>query len=405
MKLHICMLLWLRYGEKTETYPTQEILSHLTRFGHSVTWIVSSEEADEIRETTFNCARVFVIPCRYDKNPIKMIIDRASYAIRRTSFILNNFKHERYNIILVRDDLFDGLLALYLQRRYRVPFVFEMSIPVEQSRETRKFYSKRQNLQRIISEIEARLIVHILRNADLILPISRWLGDDLVRKGVDRSKITPLPEGVDPRRFLNRDMGAVAVRDKYGLGDFRIVIYVGTMDKMRHLDVLIHAFSRVRASRGDVKLLMVGDGTGRSDLEKLADKLGIRDDVVFTGYVHFRDVPDFISAANLGISAVPPLDFYKVSSPIKMLEYMAMAKPVVANEEIPDHKEVVGASGGGILVRFDAGAFADGIIELLDDLGHAEEMGRRGRDWVVKNRSYDVIARELENGCLEVLKR
>ncbi len=404
MKINICMLLWFRYGEKTEIYPTYEILSHLTRFGHSVTWIVSSEKADEIRETTFNCARVFVIPCRYDKTPLK-IIDMALYAIRRTSFILSNFKHERYNIILVRDDLFDGLLALYIKRRHRVPFVFEMSIPVEQSRETRKFYSNKRKLQRIASIIEARLIVHILRNADLILPISRWLKDDLVRKGVDQSKITPLPEGVDPRRFLNRDMGAVTVRDKYGLGDFKIVIYVGTMDKMRHLDVLIHAFLRVRDSRGDVKLLMVGDGTGRLDLEKLADKLGIRDDVIFTGYVYFREVPDFIAAANLGISAVPPLDFYKVSSPIKMLEYMAMAKPVVANEEIPDQKEVMGASGGGILVRFDAESFAEAIIKILDNPGKAEEMGRRGRDWVIENRSYDVIASEFENGCLKVLER
>ena len=398
------MLLWLRYGEKTEIYPTHEILSHLTRFGHSVTWIVSSEEADEIQETTFNCARVFVIPCRYDKTPLK-IIDRTLYAIRRTSFILSNFKHEQYNIILVRDDLFDGLLALYLQRRYRVPFVFEMSIPVGQSWETRRFYSNKRKLQHIISEIEARLSTYILRNADLILPISRWLKDDLVRKGVDRSKITPLPEGVDPGRFLNRDMGAVAVRGKYGLGDFKILIYVGTMDKMRHLDVLIHAFLRVRDSRSDVKLLMVGDGTGRVDLEKLADELGIRDDVVFTGYVDFREVPDFIAAANLGISAVPPLDFYKVSSPIKMLEYMAMAKPVVANEEIPDQKEVIGVSGGGILVHFDDESFAEGILEILNDPDRAEEMGRKGRDWVVTNRHYDAISRELENGCFNVLKR
>lgn len=398
------MLLWLRYGDKTEIYPTHEILSSLTGLGHRVTWIVSSEETEAIQETMFNDARVFVIPCRYNKIPIR-IVAMALYAIRRTSFILSNFKHERYNIILVRDDLFDGLLALYIKRRYRVPLVFEMSIPVEQSWETRKFYSNKRKLQRIISEIEARLIIHILRNADLILPISRWLKDDLVRKGVDRSKITPLPEGVDPKRFLNRDMGAVAVRDKYGLGDFKIVIYVGTMDKMRHLDVLIHAFLRVRDSRGDVKLLMVGDGTGRLDLEKLADELGIRGDVVFTGYVDFREVPDFIAAANLGISAVPPLDFYKVSSPIKMLEYMAMAKPVVANEEIPDQKEVMGVSGGGILVHFDDESFAEGILEILNNPNRAEEMGRKGRDWVVTNRHYDTISRELENGCFNVLKR
>lgn len=67
-----------------------------------------------------------------------------------------------------------------------------------------------------------------------------------------------------------------------------------------------------------------------------------------------------------------------------MFEYMAMAKPVVANEEIPEHKEVFEESGGGISVPFGA-------------------MGRKGREWVVRNRTYEILARQVEERYLELL--
>ena len=79
-------------------------------------------------------------------------------------------------------------------------------------------------------------------------------------------------------------------------------------------------------------------------------------------------------------------------------------KPVVANEEIPEHKELLEQSGGGILVPFTPEAFANAIIELLDNPERAQEMGRRGREWVVKNRTYEILARHVEERYLELIQ-
>lgn len=403
IKINICMLLGLRYDPKMRIVPQIGIASYITNFGHNVTWILSSEEAADVQETIFDCVRVFVIPCKYRKGLLKPIT-KILYAFRRMRFVFGNFKQERYSMIFVRDSVFDALLALYIKRRYNVPFVFEMSNPIEQDWEFHKVHrSKHKYFWYFISKIEAYIIMYALHKADLVLPTTKWMVEDFTMKGIEGSKMMPHPNGIDISRSSDAD--GDAIRRRHNLEDSSVVVYVGTMDKMRHLDILIHVFSEVKKSRKDVKLLMVGDGNDKSNLERLAGELGIRDDVVFTGQVYFNEIPNFIAAADVGVSPVPPLDFYKLSSPIKMFEYMALCKPVVANYEIPEQEEVMQESGGGVLVKFEAESFANGIIKLLDDLERAKEMGRKGHEWVVKNRSYENMAREVEKRYFELLKR
>lgn len=402
MKINICMLLGLRYGEKMRIPPQIEIASYITNFGHDVTWVLSSEEIKEVQEAVFNDVRIFVVPCRYSEGFLK-VITKILYVLRRMRFVFRDFKQERYNMIFVRDGMFDALIALFIKRRYKIPFVFEMSNPIEQKLETRKFYSKHKYFWYFISKIEAHLTMHILHKADLVLPISKWLKEDFAKKGIERSKMMPLPEGIDLDRFSDAD--GEAIRRRYNLNDSKVIIYVGTIDAMRKLDVLIYAFSKVKKSRENVKLLMVGEGNDKSNLEELASELGIPDNVVFTGQVYSHEIPNFIAATDIGVSPVPPLDFYKLSSPIKMFEYMAMAKPVVANEEILEQEEVIRESEGGILVKFESESFTNGIMELLNNPERAKEMGRKGHQWVVKNRSYENMAREVEKRYYDLISQ
>ncbi len=83
---------------------------------------------------------------------------------------------------------------------------------------------------------------------------------------------------------------------------------------------------------------------------------------------------------------------------------MATGKPVVANEEIPEHKDVLSESGGGVLVSWDEESFAEGIVKLLDDPKSATQMGQNGKTWVTRNRSFEVLARKIEEKYRELLK-
>jgi len=85
-----------------------------------------------------------------------------------------------------------------------------------------------------------------------------------------------------------------------------------------------------------------------------------------------------------------------VASPTKLLEYMLFSRPVVANDQ-PDQRLVIEESGGGYCTPYDAAAFADAIVRLLEEPDRAREMGLRGFEYVRRRRSYRSIADAVES--------
>jgi glycosyltransferase involved in cell wall biosynthesis len=407
-KLRICMLLpFLLYGRNVTVLPGMGIFSHLANFEQEVTWVVGirPEAQDRVQALFSNKVHVYIITqTRYfpGSSVLSRMLNTMPNTLKRMRAVLKIFKEEKCNVIFVRSSTFDGLIAAYVKRKYRVPFVFQLPNPPEQQGQRFAIVAKKPRLlYSSIARFNRFMLARLLRRADLILPQSKWLKEHLTEQGIDEAKMMPLHNGVDVEAFSPRDQEEMT--ERHHLANSKVVIYVGIMGEARNLNVLIQAFSQVKRQVSHVKLLMVGDGPDRENLENLADELGMRDDILFTGQVPHGEVPDLIAAADIGVSPVPPFSFYKMSSPLKLLEYMAMAKPVVANEEIPEHKEVLEQSGGGILVTFTPEAFAGAMIELLDNPERAAEMGRKGRDWVVKNRSHEILARQFEESCLKLL--
>jgi glycosyltransferase involved in cell wall biosynthesis len=370
--------------------------------------VILSEKHRRNQQFLFKGNHVYAVPHIHylsESSLLGKIFNLTLSTFREICLILKTFRkcEDRYDLIFVRADVLMGLLAFYIKQRYKIPFVYELVNPLEQEWEGCKIEEKKPKiLYYLIAKFNALMGIFIMKKADIVLTTTRWFEKDLAKKGISRLKLLPYPNGVDIESFLNTD--GKDVREKYHLANSKIIIYVGTMIKARHLGLLIKAFRKVKKEIEDVKLLMVGEGRDRENLERLAEALGIKDDVIFTGQVAQSEVPNFIAAADVGVSPIPPFSFYKVSSPIKMLEYMALGKPVVANDEIPEQEEIIRESGGGVLVKFEAESFADGIMELIDNPEKAKERGKKGRDWVTKNRSYKILARRLEERYFGLLK-
>jgi glycosyltransferase involved in cell wall biosynthesis len=317
--------------------------------------------------------------------------------------VLRIFREEECNIILVRQNPFDRLIAACVGRKCNVLFILWPPESLEmQGQRARIAANKSSFPSGPLARFRKFVLVRLLHRADLVLVTSKAQKEGLTDWGIDQAKMMPFPSSVDVEAFSPRD--GSAIRKTYLLSDSKVVIYLGIMTKQRKLGMLIQAFSQVKSQVTDAKLLLVGEGDDRANLERLAGELGVAEDILFTGRVPYGDVPDFIAAADVTVLPMPPLPFYKMGSPLKLFEYMAMAKPVVATEEIPENREVLEQSGGGILAPSASEAFASAIIKLLDSPEMAAEMGRKGRDWVLQNRSNEILARQLESACLNLLR-
>ncbi|MBI4267440.1 MAG: glycosyltransferase family 4 protein [Chloroflexi bacterium] len=406
MTLRICMLLPIRYGPNMRVNPQIGIASYLVNFGHEICWVLSGENSRTGQRITLNGIEVHAAPYIHYFNEASLIgkgFNRILGMFKKARLALQTFKTSKYNVVFVREDTFDGIIGTIIKRKYKIPLVYELVDPLEQEVEGYRIENRKPLfLWQFLATIKASLKRYVMKKADLVLPTTGWFERDLSKIGIQKSKIMPFPNGVDLTSYPDPNR-VEAIREKYHLKNCKVLLYLGVMAKMRKLEVLIEAFARAKETEPDIKLLLVGDGTGRNGLEKLATKLGVREDTIFTGQVPQAQVPDFIAVSDIGVSPVPPFSFYKVSSPIKMLEYMAMAKPVIANEEILEQREIIEQSCGGILVSFNIEAFASAMVEMLNDRERAKEMGRKGYEWVTKNRSFEILARRLERKYLQLI--
>lgn len=406
-KLDLCMLLNLPYkAGAIELGPANRkgVTTYLANFGHNVTWVVPGESTNNLQQFHSGSICIFAIPytCFFNNSSlIGKFFNTVLNAPKKIRSILRIFKQGKYNLIYVKGDILDGLIATYIKRKYRIPLIFD-SEPLGMVWEVYKIKSRGPKfLPYLIAKIHDSITTYTMKKADLITPSSKWFGEMLTQKGISEHKLMPYPNGVDVALFLNKD--GKDILEKYQLSDSQVITYIGTLDKARNLSILIQAFSKVKKHKKKVKLLMVGEGSDKGNLQALTRELEIEEGVIFTGQVPGSEVPKYVAAADIGVSPVPPLACYKIGSPLKIFEYMGGGKPVIANEEIFDQKEVLEQSRGGILVPFTPEAFAEAMIELLNNPEKAAEMGQRGRQWVVENRSFEVLARQVERKLTELI--
>lgn len=149
-----------------------------------------------------------------------------------------------------------------------------------------------------------------------------------------------VPSGVDLDLFAPGD--PVRIRDRYGIrAEEKVLGYVGVLSRERELDFAIRAMSELEDRGRGYRIMFVGDGDDRRRLEDSAAGLGLADRVIFTGRIDHHEVPDHISAFDLGLCHLPDTLFFRRSFPMKVLEYAACGIRVAASR-IAAHEDIAG---------------------------------------------------------------
>ncbi|MGA8830321.1 MAG: glycosyltransferase [Desulfomonilaceae bacterium] len=229
-----------------------------------------------------------------------------------------------------------------------------------------------------------------LRKADMCFPLSEALKEEIISRGINADKIVVVPNGVDTKKFSPGPSSKELV-DRYNLEGKLVIGYIGTFFNYEGLDLLAQAFETLASKFPTLVLLLVGDGELMHKLKDLATESVCSGRIIFTGRIKNDLITDYYKLFDLLV--LPRRDAREANlvTPLKPLEIMAMAKPLLASD-VGGHKEIITDGINGAL--FHSGQVED-LVEkcetLISNQSYRSALGVCSRTWVENNRDWNVL--------------
>jgi glycosyltransferase involved in cell wall biosynthesis len=300
-------------------------------------------------------------------------------------------RREQAAIMHGASSFWNGCAANVLKRRLAIPSVYEVRGLWELTRRSREPAYAATEAHAITVRLETLAAVE----ADAVIAITNALRNELMERGVDPHKIIVVPNGVDTERFVPR------VRDErleaqYGLAGKTVIGFVGTLVGYEGVDLLLRAADRLRRTRDDFHVLIVGRGLGENDLWKLSSELGLDDVVTFTGRVPHEQVERYLSVIDVTPFPRRAIPVCEMVSPLKPLESMATGKLVIASS-VAALAEMVDDGRTGLLFEKESLDDLTRVLEVaIDDSTLRKQLTANARTWVEEQRSWSTLSGRVE---------
>lgn len=238
-----------------------------------------------------------------------------------------------------------------------------------------------------------------LKLATKIFVINDQLREYIIKIGAVLEKTRVLTAGIDFSHF-NLDISRDRVAKQYGLFKKDVVLFfMGWLYQFSGLKEVACQLAKLQDKR--VKLLIVGEGDAYNELGQLREKLNMQDRLILVGRKPYSEIPAFIAASDICLlPAYPNESIMQNIVPIKMYEYMAMGKPVVASR-LPGVLKEFGENNGVIYIDKPEDA-VEKALELVRR-GNVEELGSRARNFV-KKYSWENISDQFEKALEESIR-
>ena len=315
----------------------------LTEAGHNV--FVFSQDTSGFEDTEPFIFRYPAIELPFHNN-FPLIIPVSSFIDRVLPILKLDIIHTHHPFLL-------GQTAAHKAQELDLPLVFTFHT---RYRDYSHYISLNQSM---VKEAIDRLLGTFMQQCHHIIVPSPSIKKMLAELYGLTEQVTVLPTGIDLAPYQLAD--GTRIRQKQGWGEEKILITVGRLAREKNWETLIKAAAQVIQQVPKVRLVILGDGDERSDLEKLAKELDITARVDFLGLIPFEEVPDYLAAADLFCFASAT-----ETQGLVTMEAMAAGLPVVA-VKAGGTADVIEDGRDGLLTDDDPGALAQAIIRLLQD--------------------------------------
>jgi len=318
--------------------------------------------------------------------------------LRRVSSLITNFfemlKLFRKNRpdVIVGFSLTNGLIGLVLSKLFKIPFVFyyidllHTLVPIHYAKNFAKLFSRL-----------------LFKNSDKIIAVTKSLQNNILVEGVNPGKVVILLNGISLENTIIDERKLKELRKKFLIRDDEFIIFfMGYLYDFAGLKEIIDYYnSAVNTNKLKLRFLIVGDGGIYNYLVKHVEEIKA-DWVILTGRIPFFEITEYIELADLCLMSFDLNDVTREITPVKIMEYMAMKKPVLSNN-LPGVINEIGYNNGVIFAENQSD-----LIKKIEELTHDKEalkkIGIKGYELIKKSYIWPKILEKFKKILTELIK-
>lgn len=267
-----------------------------------------------------------------------------------------------------------------LSRRFRVPFVMEVRDLWPESLVAVGASHLQSPMVRVLEGIARRLYA----SASHIVTVTEAQRAAIVAGGIPQAQVSVIPNGVDEEFFSTVTHCDAPCADNF------VVTYIGTLGMAHHLETLLDAAHRMRQD-GGIRFRLVGEGARRAALEERARALGLNN-VEFVGERPRGEVPRWIAESSACLVLLRKTDVFTTVVPSKMIEIMAVGRPIVLGVR-GEASALLERAGAGLAIEPEnTDQLVAALRALRADPNRCRQMSVSGRQFVRRELLRDSLA-------------
>ena len=362
-------------GEEPESIHILSIVKSLRNLGHSVEILGPSKAAMDSAGSNVKTL-----------SKVKQFLPKFLFELAQIFYnfiIYKKFKdyieHYKPDFIYERYALY-SFVGVWIANKLSIPIILEVNTPYAHAWD--KYYKL------YFPAFAKKVEKYILNAADHVITVTEIQKGFLAEHYLNEDDISVAQNAINSDEF-NPNIEPIQLN--WNINDPIVIGFVGTMNRWQGIPILSDVIPTVIKAIPNAVFLLVGDGEFKATLESEINKLNLQDSVMFPGRVAHIDVPRYVSA--MDITILPDSNTH--GSPMKIFEYMAAKKAVIAPDVEPVREIIEHNKTGLIIDRSNSDQLSDAIIELLTNMDKRDYLSNNAYDYVTENHTWHVNASKI----------
>jgi len=319
-------------------------------------------------------------------------LNRISHFFSCKKIIKQTIIENKIDIILLYGAVTNGIQTIQIAKELKIPVVYRV-LDISHG------LIGIQIIKNLAKQYENK----VLSNSTKVLATTPALSRYAIEMGAKKEVVESFNLGINIHDFRPLEKN-LEFAESLGISDDdNVIVFIGTIYPFAGLVELISNFEQIEEKNPNTKLLIVGGGPHYNELHKLVIKKKLESKVILTNFKPQKELPKYISLADICIN---PFQINYITNrilPTKILEYLACGKPVLSTP-LAGTKELLPDEKYGILYSTSEN-FAKTISTLLLDKNRLKQVGRQACEYAQKNHDWEILSDQLVEKFESIIKK